>query len=225
MRKDIRVLFVSLLMSVTVVFAFSSPLPQAGDNKQAEDRINEEAARLYNTLSSLSMDDRRALFNGLTPEFKSALWKMHFKSYLSKHPDLTEKQREAIQSAIALATPQLFEISPDSPEWQTKAKEPLDRLTQQFLEVFPREVARELLAVLGGPEPKQESNLPLIKKTSLKFRPIIRNATQDVSCGCSTSSDWCSGESECLTDDCKQHRGCGTFFFFTCDGRCFVVIL
>lgn len=223
MPKNIRVLLVSLLMSVAVGFAFSAPLPQAGDNKQAAGRINEEAARIYNTLSSLSMDDRRVLFRGLTPEFKSALWRVHLKLYLSKHPDVTERQRETILSAIDLATPQLFEIPQDSPEWQTKVNEPLQRLTQQFLEVFAREVARELLAVLGGPEPKQEANPQLIKKTSLTFKAISRSV-QNPSCTCSTGSDWCSGETECWNDGCREAFGCGTLFVFRCDGRCTVLI-
>src|SRR5215216_1108812 len=155
MRKNFSLLFVSLLMSVTVSFAFSAPL-QADNNKQAQSRISEEALRIYNTLSSFSIEDRRVLFRGLTPEFKSALWKVHLRSYLARHSDLTEQQAEAIQSAITLITPQLYKIPQDSPEWQTNVDELLQRLTQKFLELFPREVARELLAVLGRPEPQQE---------------------------------------------------------------------
>lgn len=187
MQRNILVLFVMLVMSVGLGFAFTTSLTQTVTAQQTQGRVEQEAIRLYRTLSSLSMSSRRSLFNALTPELKSELWKVHLRSYLSKHPDFTEQQRDTIQSAIALITPQLYEIPKDSPEWQTNVHEPLQRLTQKFLEVFPREVARELLTVLGGPDPQQESNPVLIKRNSLTFKPIARSVTEE-SCSCSTST-------------------------------------
>src|SRR5205085_4070361 len=124
---------------------------------------------------SLSMGDRRIVFNGLTPELKSELWKAHLRLHLSKHPDFTEKQRAAVQGAIALITPRLFEIPQSSPDWQTNVHEPVQRLTKKLLEVFTREDARELVTFLGGPEPQQQSNL-VLKESNLMLTPKILTA-------------------------------------------------
>lgn len=116
----------------------------------------QEATRLYNAFSSLSMTERKDFYRSLTSEAKSGLWRTHLKSYLSNHPNLTEKQKEVIQSAITLLTPQLFETTEGSPDFEAKVHEALERLKQQFLAVFPREVVRELLEILGGPEPRNQ---------------------------------------------------------------------
>src|SRR5947209_1303979 len=105
-------------MSVSLGFAFTASLAQTGIDQHAQSKDEQEAARLYATLPSLSMRDRKVLFNGLTPELKSELWKAHLRLYLSKHPDFTEKQEAAVQGAIALLTPRLFDIPQNSPDWQ-----------------------------------------------------------------------------------------------------------
>ena len=223
MRKNISGLFVTLVMSVSLGLGFTASLAQTGVDQYAQSKDEQEAARLYTTLPSLSMRDRKALFNGLTPELKSELWKAHLRLYLSKHLDFTEKQRAAVQGAIALITPRLFDIPQDSPDWQTNVHEPIQRLMRKILEVFPREVARELLTFLGGPEPQQESNLMLTKKDLPAFKPISRSVAQR-DCTCSTRSDWCSGETECLAGNCQATRGCGTFWLYSCNGECGLII-
>lgn len=122
------------------------------------------------------MRDRKTILNDLTPEAKSRLWKVHLRSYLSKHPELTEQQREAIQSIIPLITPRLFEIPPDTPEFETEVVEQGQRLRKQFLELFPPKVVHELLEQLGGPEPPKESdrNDLQVPKGARSFQPSRR---------------------------------------------------
>lgn len=177
MRRNIRVLLVLLGMSVsTVVFGSTISLAQKVENNQMRCGADEEDARLYRTLSSLPMRDRKTILNDLTPEAKSRLWKVHLRSYLSKHPELTEKQREAIQSVIALITPRLFEIPPDTPEFETEVVEQGQRLRKKFLELFPPKVVHELLEKLGGPEPPKESdrNDLQVPKGTRSFQPSRR---------------------------------------------------
>ena len=154
---------------------------------------------------------------------KSELWKTHLKSYLSKHPNLTEKQKEAIQNTITFLTPQLFNVPPGTPDFQTKVQEPLQRLAQQLIEVFSPKVVQELLEVLGGPEPAQQSIQPI----SLALKSGSRSALYP-NCTCATMSDTCSfwygqgwfcefgGPLICAFTD----SGCGFLWLSPCDGIC-----
>ena len=46
-----------------------------------------------------------------------------------------------------------------------------------------------------------------------------------LSCGCSTSNDWCTGESTCHPGGCNSKSGCGTLFLYTCNGDCKVDVI
>lgn len=46
-------------------------------------------------------------------------------------------------------------------------------------------------------------------------------------CECNTESDWCNfptDEGAVCTGDCGEGGGCGTFWVYTCNGRCMVVL-
>ncbi len=138
-------------MSVSLIFHPTTSLAQTAE-QPAQSEIEEKAVRIYSNLSLLSISERKALFQGLTPELKSEIWRVQLRSFLSKHPDLTDKQRQAIESLIVFLKPQVYEIPQDSPEWEEKVNKPLQNLTKRIYELFPSEVARELLNVLGGSE-------------------------------------------------------------------------
>ena len=158
MRKSILFFIALIVLNITVGSAFTTASAQTGVSNQTQSVDEQEAAKLYSNISSLPVSERKAFYRNLTPEQKSGLWKAQLRQYLSSHPELTDSQKEVIQSAIAFITPQLFAIPLDNPEWQTKVDLPVQRLEKRFLEVFTREVVRELLTVPGGPEPQQVSN-------------------------------------------------------------------
>lgn len=151
MRKNILVFLVLLVLSISLVFHPTTSLTQTAE-KPAQSEIEEKAARIYSNLSTLSVSDRKEFYTKLTPDLKNEIWKVQLRSYLSKHPELTDKQRQAIESLIAFSKPQVYEIPQDSPSWEEKVNKPVQSLTERILEVFPREVAKELLTVLGGSE-------------------------------------------------------------------------
>ncbi len=98
MRKNILVLLVLIIISS---FNFTTSLAQT-TAEQPQSKIEQEAAKLYDDLSLLSIKDRKTFYSSLTPELKSELWKVQLRSYLSKHSDLTDTQKKAIADAIAL---------------------------------------------------------------------------------------------------------------------------
>lgn len=231
MPKSISTFFLVLATSVGMVFTFPTSSAQTVVNTTAQSSVGHEAARLHSTLAPLTMHERRAVFSGLTSQMKSELWKAHFRSYLSK-PDITDAQKDAIQSALAWVEPRLYDIPKDSLEFEESVNKPLQRLEQRFKEVFPRELAREILYLLGGPEPKMQagatvtSPVQVTKVSSLvgdKKAPAAKSKPCNmagVSCGCTTRSDWCPEWYDCHNEGCSPHCCCGTMFFYMCDGEC-----
>ena len=63
----------------------------------------------YATISRMtSLKERQEFFRSLTPERKSALWRKHYTTELSKHPELTPDQKAVVNLAIVMASPDLF---------------------------------------------------------------------------------------------------------------------
>ena len=158
MRKNILVLLALLVMSVSLNFHFTTSLAQTAE-QPVQSAIEVEAKRIYSNLNVLSIRERKAFYQELTPELKSEVWRVQLRSFLSKHPDLTDKQRQSIESLIVFLTPQVYEIPQDSPGWEEKVNNPLQNITKRINEVFPREVVRELLTVLGGSESSVSLNV------------------------------------------------------------------
>lgn len=246
MRKNILVLLVLLVMSVTLGFHFTTSLAQTAE-QSAQGAIEEDAARIYDSLSLFSKSDRRAFYKEFTPEIKSELWKIQLRSYLSKHSELTDKQRQVIEGGIAFITPEVYKIPQDSPEWEEKVDKPAQLLKERMLEVFPREVAKELLTVIGGSVSpvsinikrinfvpgvsdvgcggtRQAANPELMRrpiKTQLQpFRMISVSLDGTDTCDCSTRSDWCPRGTQCESEGCQVAQWCGTLGLYVCNGLC-----
>jgi hypothetical protein len=56
----------------------------------------------------MTMKDRKEFFRTLTPERKSELWRKHYTTELTKHPELTADQKAVVDLAIVIASPDLF---------------------------------------------------------------------------------------------------------------------
>lgn len=248
MRKGIMFLLILVGISAGLGLRFTTSLAQTA-GQPAPGAIEEQAGRIYNNLYILPIRDRKELFSGLTPELKSELWKVQFRSYLLKHPDLTDDQRQAIEAAIVHFTPQLYKIPEGSADWEEKVHKPTQLVTKRIFAVFPPEVAKELVTVLGGSDSPQSFNfgrinsfrgviisscakssrqnaiLRLIKKpteTQTQAVAIIPASYSQEDCYCSTRSPSdCPAGLECLVDDCRQVLFCGDYYLYTCNGSCF----
>lgn len=239
MRKNMLALLTVLTISVSTVFAFTTSPVQSGVNQQAQSRVEQEAARLYSTLAPLTMSERRKVFSESSSEMKSELWKAHFRSYLSKS-DLTDAQKEVIQSALSWVSPRHYDIPKDSPEFEENVHKPAQRLEQKFKEVFSRELAREIVSLLGGPEPKTvgaatATSQPVVRKIASsvenkKASGVSKSkpgaVSQSPTCNCSTASDYCGEWYECHNEGCRRPFWdmCGFMGLYTCNGECHAVI-
>ncbi|MBA3634374.1 MAG: bacteriocin fulvocin C-related protein [Acidobacteria bacterium] len=110
--------------------------------------------------------------------------------------------------AIALVTPESYEIPRDSSEWKAKVDEPLQSLTRRAHEVFSKEEGAEIFSNLGGTKPSSNDR---------NIEPNVAPGPRD--CNCSRESDWCwnyCGGGPCGVPD----SGCGTFWQYWCTGTC-----
>lgn len=246
MRKNNLVLLVSLTISVIFNFQLTTSLAQTSNEQLARNVSEEQAVRIYNSLSLLSKSDRKDFYRGLTSELKSEIWKLQLRSYLVKHPDLSDKQKQAIEELIVFIKPHIFEIPQDNPDFEEKVNKPVQFFTKKMTEVFPGEIVRELLTVLGSSESisvlhynrinfisklakpecdstEQETNLGIIKKpirTQPQAFKLISASYPPENCDCSIRSDWCPEGLECVTSNCQPRCCCGTFLLYTCNGVC-----
>ncbi len=63
----------------------------------------------YATISRMmTLKERQEFFRSLTPERKSALWRKHYTTELTKHPELTPDQKAVVNLAIVITSPDLF---------------------------------------------------------------------------------------------------------------------
>ena len=96
MRNRTSIWFVVGLATVFAFFCSANVAMSQGDDD-------------YATISRLATaKERREFFVGLSPERKSALWRKHYQTALTKHPDMTADQKAVVNLAIVMASPDLF---------------------------------------------------------------------------------------------------------------------
>jgi len=110
----------------------------------------------YATISRMtSMKERQEFFLSLTPERKSAIWRKHYTTELSKHPELTPDQKAVVNLAIVITSPDLFTgklpdvIGPGSIFERALANAFKDN----------RALGQEIFGQLGSPLPKPEQQM------------------------------------------------------------------
>src|SRR5258708_2896228 len=127
---------------------------------------DEDVVRNYELLQAMPVKDRTQSVGQLPSQMKAAVWAHHLLSTLSQHPEFTSEQRAVIQDALAIMSPELFDIDQSSPNWADLVDKPLRQLAQRAKAVFPPKQARELFVQLG-PEVRPERIHGRIPSTSL----------------------------------------------------------
>lgn len=193
---------------VTMMLSINTQESALANNTQSQSFTAEgHLLQRYKDISALSMSKRKDLFRRASADDKSGLWKVHLALYLAGHPELTKEQKNIVLEAMALARPELFEISEGDFAWSTKVNKPLKSFKKRALDVFSKEEGAEIFAKLGGREP--------ISSTWVDEPPIDEGFG---TCVCSRTSDWCVNV--CVGNVCERTAdGCGTLWFYPCDGN------
>jgi hypothetical protein len=170
---------------------------------------------------------RRAIIRALPVETQASLWRDHLASYLNDAAALTAAQKELVAEAMAFCTPDGFarraELKPVVKDLEEKAKVEFSgsMLTEIFVSFGPQrpvQVTRQVSAL----------RISLVAWLRRSFHP----SAQEVDCGCSAYSDFCSGSGAINPEEptgqkcygsstCSSSSwGCGFMWWYGCDGMC-----
>jgi len=115
------------------------------------ERHPEALPRTLVELAAFPVPFRRIMVNVVAPEVRVALWREQLESFLLPASGLSEKQREFVRATI----PKLGELmgapapNPTILAWE-----------QQMAQVFSRQEAGSIFALIGPPEPPEGIPLP-----------------------------------------------------------------
>jgi hypothetical protein len=206
---------------------------------RAGGEAGDDILKMYYDVSALPLKQRKASFRNASSTGKSDLWRTHLALFLVKRsPELNEWQKEIILTAMSLATPEYFEVRPNSPNWKSKVRDPLHSLEEQILAAFSFEGGAKIFATLGDDSEAakraqpQAGSVSLNRITYLQLsspgpyldRSTNQFARQDMyvergACVCSTDSDWCPISGYCNGGNCSPtQNGCGTLWTYPCNG-------
>lgn len=160
-----------------------------------------EILRKYDDFSRLSgLDERKDVYLAASATEKSNYWRTHLAHCLAKFYDLNIEQKRLIVETIDFATPEIFAISRDTKEWQTKVDVQLQNLSSRIFETFTKEMGLKIFLTLGDGEPS----------SSVAGR-----------CECALDSIPSCWDMICQSWSCSVSKGgCGVFWLSDCNGRC-----
>lgn len=206
LRSLCLVLFVSLLGISSVSLA----LPRSGGPSECaatQQWIQAHQGELPSTLRELDrypMPQRMAIVAALKPEVRSRVWREHFKRLLVQGgAELTGAQREVLEEAMEVMTPELFAGTADDPLVKIRLESDLPRLMERAVEAFGAPRALKTFTGVGTvPDP---------------------DPVDGVRCNCATHpGDTCGSGRYCDdTEVCTGSRtGCGPGGVYVCNGMC-----
>lgn len=169
------------------------------DAAAAQEWVGRNADRLptrYDDVAALPVAHRRAVFQALPAEARSALWVEHIDRWRSAHPGLTPAQARVVDRARAAAA----DVSTFRFERGRRGTEEMLRIDADARAAFEPAASNALLATLG---------------------PVEAAALPD--CECNTYSDKC-WSSSCIwvQNSCvRSDSGCGTLWTWSCNGLCY----
>lgn len=202
-----------ILRGQTPVFAADiQHVQEDEDAKSWADANADSLPHAYDAVTTLPPARQRVVWHLSSPEVKGKLWAEQFRRYSTQNPQLSTSHVKVLTMGIALANNQATFASDahNNPVIVSKIK----ALETAARQTFGDNAAYTLFTKLGDP-------------TSSKVAPASSIVHPDnVTCSCSTSSDWCSHNgfpsnycrgSRC---SCSQYKGCGTMMWYTCNGMC-----
>lgn len=186
----------------------------AADAQQASDQIEDYPA-VY----------RRALMGVLAPEYRSIVWRAHFRKYLSAHPELTPAQVALVQDAINVASPAAF-----APPVNDEVKEAIGRIFRAANQVLGPEAATDLFVNLGPKQPVRNA-LPISQQIADSIRSWRVVNAEYPDCNCNIDIDTCDLEPDPWLECSELYTCnfdltwpmCGPLWSWACTGWCKII--
>jgi hypothetical protein len=187
----------------------------------AEDLNSSQLTAAGNAIDSYPLVYRRELMRAMKPDARSFVWRGFIARYVRQHPELPSDAVNALNAAIAAATPELL-----SGKASKAATTSASAVAEQIEALLGKETARYLLSSLGPLDVRSASREPV----TLKLASFVRNhfvAKADfepcdcaMNQGCYVADASCRNVVYCEPDE--NWPMCGWFWGFACDGRCVV---
>ncbi|MCX6313822.1 MAG: bacteriocin fulvocin C-related protein [Sphingobacteriales bacterium] len=155
-----------------------------------------------NLLYKLSVPEQKVSYSLLSPLEKQAVWLNKFE-LIKVNETMQDAQAKFIDKCILfINTNFLFDKIP------LQTNQELEELRESAIALFGQEKAAFLLATIELPN-STGNNVG-----NVAIPPPIK-------CNCSKLSDYClTGTCASTTPNCETKEGCGTFWAYTCDGKC-----
>lgn len=186
----------------------------------AEDLNSSQLTAAGSVIDSYPLVYRRELMRAMKPEARSTAWRGFIARYVHQHPELPSDAVNALNAAIAIATPELLSGKPSQ-----AASASVTAVAEQVEALLGRETARYLLYSLGPMDVGSASREPVtLKLASFVRNHFVAKADDWEGCncamnhGCDVAAAECSNVTFCYTD--ATYPMCSWFWYFTCDGLC-----
>jgi hypothetical protein len=198
-----------LLVAVALLVPISQALASTCD-ASSQDWVKKNLPILPSSLkefSAVPAEHSRAVFRMLPARVKSQLWREKLTTYLQATDGLSAEQKQAIQDAARLASPEFFRASENAmTHLRVDIHLPTEALRVRFVSLFGEGEARNLLERLDASA----------SSYSLDDEP----GGETIECSCSTDSSFCGSGYSCRGGSCGTASGCGAFWQYTCNGLC-----
>ena len=161
---------------------------------------------------------RKEIMRALTPEVRAQVWRDHIQTYMDTHPHLSSDAIPALEAAIALITPELFDTGGSKHRAETAL------VADQLTVLLGRAEAEYLLYRLGPKDEKIASIEPIGMRLTNFVRDmlVVLASADDCDCsagwGCDGYDQVCRTGGSCNVD--STWPMCGWLWNDECDGVC-----
>jgi hypothetical protein len=153
----------------------------------------------YDDVVAHPMTYRQAIYGALPTTAQGELWLEHLRRYRASHPDLSAKQNQVIDRAIAfVGSAFTSERSEASQVNAFVSSAEGQRLKEDVIDAFGLDEGRALVATLGDVSPAYGQH-----------------------CNCAWDNMWCAVD--CIWMGCgcwSTEQGCGSFWSYSCNAWC-----
>jgi hypothetical protein len=173
-----------------------------------EDNSNNPIAEQF---ASSNVPEQKVMYGLFAANEKNDLWKAKYAMILSQNTSLTKEQRKFVIEVYNYLKPELFIDGSD--------------YRNQFATSKEREIRNKAIQLFGFERGRWLLTDPTVPSETAMYE--LMPAPEDggdysLKCQCSTKSSYCGSNYDCVSSSCEQSEGCGTFWTYTCNGRCVI---
>jgi hypothetical protein len=187
----------TLPVEAVLLQAISTPNTKQAVRQWVSSLSPDELVRAAEAIQSYPVIYRKEIMRALTPALRAGVWRDHIQTYMDTHPHLSSDAIPALQAALELITPDLFDPKGDKRQKATAL------VAEQLAALLGRGETEYLLYRLGPRDEQTASIEPVGMRLTNYVRSLLVVLAEAEDCDC--SSEWgCEGYGE----SCRTNAGC-----------------